>query len=87
MWAACREAACQRINETLPKDLERQPLAVWIQDSPIIGRQPILANNGPPYLKGTRSKALEPGCFSPQIFHCNTVSERGKVRGIGEELQ
>ncbi len=22
-WAACREAACQRINETLPKDLER----------------------------------------------------------------
>jgi hypothetical protein len=34
-WAAYREAACQRINETLPKDLERQPLTVRI-----LGRQP-----------------------------------------------
>jgi hypothetical protein len=31
-WAACREAACQRINETLPEDSEWQPLTVWIQD-------------------------------------------------------
>jgi len=31
MLGGCREAACQRINETLPEDLERQPLTVWIQ--------------------------------------------------------
>jgi hypothetical protein len=30
-WAACREAACQWTNETLPKDLERQPLVIQIQ--------------------------------------------------------
>jgi len=30
-WTACREAACQRLNETLPKDLDLQPLTVWIQ--------------------------------------------------------
>jgi hypothetical protein len=29
-WAACREAACQRINETLLKVLERQPFTCEI---------------------------------------------------------
>jgi len=31
MLGGYREAACQRINETLPENLERQPLIVWIQ--------------------------------------------------------
>ncbi len=30
-WTACREAACQKINETLPKVLERQPFTYEIQ--------------------------------------------------------
>ncbi len=56
------------------KDLERQPLTVWIQ-----GRQPyedirFWANDAFPYLKDPRSKALEPDCLSSRTFHCETVS-------------
>src|SRR4030067_2139892 len=53
-------------NETLPKDLERQPLPAWIQGCQAYENTPFSTNEGCPYLKDLRSKALEPDCLSPK---------------------
>ncbi len=63
------------------KDLERQPLTVWIQ-----GHQPyedirFYTNGGFPYLKDPRSKTLEPDYLSPHTFHGDTVSEGREGEG------
>src|SRR3972149_2046628 len=46
------------------KDLERQPLTVWIQGCQAYENTPFSTNEGCPYLKNPRSKALEPDCLS-----------------------
>ncbi len=47
------------------KDVERQPLTVWIQVCQPQEDIRLLAYDSSPYLKNPRSKTLEPDCLSP----------------------
>jgi hypothetical protein len=73
-WAARREAACQRMKETLPKDLGRQPLTVRNEACQRYENIRFYTSDGFPNVKDPYSKALEPDCLSPFACDCDTVS-------------
>jgi hypothetical protein len=81
-WAACREAACQRIKETLPKDLERHPFTVWIQRRQAYENIRFRSDADPLYLKTRIPKLWNPAA-SPLICFIATQSPggEGRVRG------
>ena len=85
-WAACREAACQRITRRFPKISSgnlypfetKRPKRMKTFDFP----QETISHT----IRNPHSKALEPDCLCPWTGDYDTVSSRRKHDLVSEAL-